>query len=95
MFAVKKDWPAACHSICVTSGNTEAAMGNIVNLAGMASAVAGSFAISLLLGWLSLRGILLLMPVGRPNQVHAPAQIQVKAERVPVSRRAMNPQRAA
>jgi hypothetical protein len=70
-------------------------MRNIVNLAGMASAVAGSFAISLLLGWLSLRGILLLMPVRRPNQANAPAQIQVKAEWVPVSRRAMNRQRAA
>ena len=37
-------------------------MEKLMNVAGMASAVAGSFAVSLLLGWLSLRGILLLMP---------------------------------
>ena len=44
-------------------------MQDLVNLAGMASAVAGSFAVSLLLGWLSLRGILLLMPVRNASTV--------------------------
>jgi hypothetical protein len=46
-------------------------MENLRNLAGMASAVAGSFAVSLLLGWLSLRGILLLMPARNVNTVKA------------------------
>jgi hypothetical protein len=79
----------------VSGGNAEAAMENLMNLAGMASAVAGSFAVSLLLAWLSLRGILLLMPVRTAGKVQAPGTDSVSAGWVPAVRPGMDRQRAA
>jgi hypothetical protein len=70
-------------------------MENLMNLAGMASAVAGSFAVSLLLGWLSLRGILLLMPVRTASKAQAAGTDRVRAGWVPAVRPGMDRQRAA
>lgn len=70
-------------------------MENIVILAGMASAVAGSFALSLLLGWLSLRGVLLLMPVKSQSKVQAATKQGANSGWVPDARAGFNGQRAA